>query len=478
MLRSLRAQLLASYAFIILLTLVMVGVALALILLSVDAEARRTYQSLIRIGVLRRDEVTGLETTEALDAQLGAIAQTEAIRVLRVGAGAEVLYDSSGEFTPGRTLPLDNLTQRAGQAGRLRGTYVDPTTGAQYVFVAIPSLMAGAGQIVLSQEVTRPPVLSLAQDTLIRPLLQAGVVSLIIGAGLALVVSGSIAKPLSQVAESARRIAGGDYSVEAPIKGPTEVRDVAASFNDMVTTVTRNQQAQQEFLASVSHDLKTPLTSIQGFSQAILDGAASDPAHAARVIHDEAARMRRMVDELLDLARIQSGQAVLTRTYIHMPKLIDAIMERLTPQAEAQQVTLQQTGERRLRRITGDGDRLAQVFTNLVDNAITHTPPGGTVTVSTGADEGGIVITVSDTGRGIPQDDLAHIFERFYQVDKARSGKRRGSGLGLTIVKEIVHAHDGRIHVESVVGQGTTFTVWLPLPRQSDITVRQGGSPS
>ncbi|MGL4650919.1 MAG: sensor histidine kinase, partial [Caldilineaceae bacterium] len=226
--------------------------------------------------------------------------------------------------------------------------------------------------------------------------------------------------------------------------------------------VQSEQRAQQDFLANVTHDLKTPLTSIQGYSQAIVDGAAGDPVRAAGIIYDEASRLNRLVIELTDLARLQSGRFSMHLQPINLSQLTDAVGQRLAIVAREKGVQFTvQTGP--VPTVQGDGDRLAQVLTNLISNAIKYTPKGGAVRVNTSAQQNGVVLTVSDTGVGIPEDELPRIFERFYQVDKAR-GPRRGSGLGLAIVAEIVHAHSGTIRASSGgEGQGAIFTVWLPV---------------
>jgi two-component system sensor histidine kinase ResE len=243
----------------------------------------------------------------------------------------------------------------------------------------------------------------------------------------------------------------------------------------MAHQVRASRDAQRDFVANVSHELKTPLTSIQGYSQAILDGTAAEPEmieRAATVIHDEAARMGRMVTELLDLARIESGQVVMRQARIALGALLENVVERLKLRAAEEGIELS-ARIAELPPVTGDGDRLAQVFTNLLDNALKHTPRGGKVELvakpltPSGIRRRGkawpqaVGVSISDSGEGIPAEDLSRIFERFYQVDKSR--KRSGSvGLGLAITREIVEAHGGSIKAESIVGLGTRFTVTLP----------------
>jgi signal transduction histidine kinase len=257
-----------------------------------------------------------------------------------------------------------------------------------------------------------------------------------------------------------------------PEDGPAEFRALAVAFNRMSGEVQATQQAQKDFVANVSHDLKTPLTSIQGYSQAIMDGAAKDPAGAAKIIYEEAGRLNRMVTQLTDLERLQSGRLSMRSVPVDVSRLAAAVGERLAIVAHDRGLTLH-VNTPPVPEVIGDGDRLAQVLTNLVSNAIKYTPSGGEVWLQTQVNNGGVEIVVRDSGQGIAAQELPRIFERFYQVDKTR-GPRRGAGLGLAITQEIVQAHGGQISVTSAgVGQGSTFTVWLPSPKVASVVGRR-----
>ena len=239
----------------------------------------------------------------------------------------------------------------------------------------------------------------------------------------------------------------------------------------MVARVKVSQQAQRDFVMNISHELRTPLTSIQGFSQAILDGTASDPdsvRRAANVIYDEAERMSRLVNGLLDLARLDAVPASLNRVPLDLSKLLNSAVEKLTLRAKEKNIMMKVRIDP-LPSMLADTDRISQVFTNLLENAIKYTPLGGSVMLTARAGSGEVIVAVADSGGGIPAEDLPRIFERFYRVDKARSGK--GYGLGLAITKDIVQAHGGSIRVESALGSGTRFTVRLPAARSDDTTV-------
>ena len=258
-------------------------------------------------------------------------------------------------------------------------------------------------------------------------------------------------------------------------RGPHEVRDLTQAFNAMVTRMQSSQNSQRDFVANVSHELKTPLTSIQGFAQAMLDGTADTSEarkQAAEVIYNESARMHRMVLDLLDLAQLDAGTADLKMSPLSMPALLNAITEKFSPMANKAGVTISVDAPANLPVLLADGDRLAQVFTNLVDNAMKFTSAGGTIQLQAQMVGGEMQVSISDTGRGIPASALPHVFDRFYQADISRSrSKKHGAGLGLAIVLEIVQAHGGRISVRSQDGQGTTFVVNLPLKQSAATTV-------
>ena len=293
-------------------------------------------------------------------------------------------------------------------------------------------------------------------------ILQAGIIGMVVAILLSVGIVRWVSRPLNHLSNAAEQLAEGDYATRSQVTGPREIKIVARAFNNMASRVALTQQAQRDFLANVSHDLRTPLTSIQGFAQAISEGVAEPKA--ADVIYNEASRMHRMVEELLDLARIQAGRMDMLRQAVELDTLLRTVGQNMSMKAQKHGVKLE-VNVPDLPRIAGNGDRLAQVFTNLVDNAIKHTPESGHVMLLAMLDHerNGIIIQIQDSGEGIPADDLPRIFERFYQVDKSRA-KSDGSGLGLAITYEIVSAHNGEIWVESNYGTGATFFVWVPQP--------------
>jgi two-component system OmpR family sensor kinase len=323
-----------------------------------------------------------------------------------------------------------------------------------------------APAVVLLTQPRRPMRFTLSD--LLRRLVWVGLVALSFSALVAALFAYSIARPLDRIAQAAEEIAAGHYDQELHISAPAEVARLATSFNTMARQVKATLQSQQDLVANVSHDLKTPLTSIQGFSQALLDGTAGDEAareRAATIIHEESGRMRRLVDELLDLARLEAGQVTLAHEAVDVGLLLRECAACFAPRSEKLDVVLDVELLEPLPQVEGDPDRLSQVFGNLLDNALKHVGGGseqGRVVLRAEHSEGTVICSVTDNGSGIPAQDLPRVFERFYQVDKARVRRESGAGLGLAIAREIVHAHGGSIRVESVEGLGTRFVVDLP----------------
>jgi two-component system phosphate regulon sensor histidine kinase PhoR len=235
-----------------------------------------------------------------------------------------------------------------------------------------------------------------------------------------------------------------------------------------VTELRRLERVRQDFVANVSHEFKTPLTAIQGFAETLLGGALEDPKNNRRfleIMRDHANRLARLTDDLLKLARIEAGKLELEFAPVGVIEFIERCAETALMKASRKQITLDIEIPPGLPAVLGDASLLRDVLQNLVDNAIQYTPPGGRIRVSASADPREAVITVADTGIGIPLVDQERIFERFYRVDAARSREAGGTGLGLSIAKHIVEAHGGRLWVESVVGEGSQFSFSIPLAR-------------
>ncbi len=499
MLSRLRGRLFFSYVFLMTVMLVVIGVTLFVILNLRGAPPETTYLRLattalsVDLRQILAEAATGFAESPAagwqrLTDELGIVAEDRNVRILIVREGSQdVLYDS-GDTLTGVALNADvenydipaaiarGAFTRLASIRAVRGVFRDATD--EWLFVGMQSIRQpddlNANALLFADPRQRQTLLEALSDfgTELAPLfLQAGVIGLIVAVISAGWITRSITRPLQTVAAAAAEVAQGHYDRRVPIEGPLEVKAVADAFNQMSEKIQTEQRSQHDFLANVSHDLKTPLTSIQGFSQAIMDGVG-DPIPAAKIIHEEAGRLNRMVIELTDLARLQAGRLSMQTTPIDIGALTTAVGERLAIMAREKHVAMQINAPG-MPVIAGDGDRLVQVVTNLISNAIKYTPSGGKVKVSTQLRGNGVELMVEDTGVGISANELPRIFERFYQVDKAR-GPQRGTGLGLAIVQEIIQAHGGKITATSPGdGKGSTFTVWLPSPQMSTVMRRR-----
>ncbi|HHY71666.1 MAG TPA: cell wall metabolism sensor histidine kinase WalK [Bacillus bacterium] len=249
-----------------------------------------------------------------------------------------------------------------------------------------------------------------------------------------------------------------------PLYDQEAVRGAVAVLRDM-TEERKLDKLRNDFIANVSHELRTPIAMLQGYSEAIIDDIASteeEKKEIAQIIYDESLRMGRLVNELLDLARMESGRIELHLETVEVTKYFDRIIRKFQGVTKEHGVDLKIKISDNEGTMVIDADRIEQVLTNLIDNAIRHTSEGGAVALIVDSFPGGFQISVKDTGSGIPEEDLPFVFERFYKADKARTRGRSGTGLGLAIAKNIVEAHHGHISVQSKLGEGTTFSFFIP----------------
>ncbi|HAF62310.1 MAG TPA: hypothetical protein DCK95_08290 [Anaerolineaceae bacterium] len=305
----------------------------------------------------------------------------------------------------------------------------------------------------------------IVKDEFLGPLMQAGLIVMLIAIFISLFISNWITLPLKRMSESAEALSKGDL-INIPLQGPKEVRRLAQTFNTMSQKITASARSQREFIVSVSHEFKTPLTSIQGFAQAILDGTVQSKKEinkAANVILIETNRLNRLMLDLLMLARLEAGTEDMRVEEISIKVLLQNMVDKFSILAEQNEVQLK-LNEVPDVFVRGDGDRLAQVFSNVIDNALKFTPSHGKVEIGACVVENDILIQIEDSGIGIPLDEQEKIFERFYQIDSSRKyGKKKGFGLGLSIAREIIQSHHGQIWVENNPDEGSVFFVKLPI---------------
>ncbi|GAB4556982.1 MAG: HAMP domain-containing sensor histidine kinase [Anaerolineae bacterium] len=466
MFSSLRAQLLAAFLVIILITLASTVISFALMLRPyqtrlVQAQLRATLT--LASPLVQRLLESDLSLREAAEILQRERTNGARARILLLTPQGEILADSSGDLAGTRVDPERIGNWRS--AGTLVGTFEVAGEG-ELQFVARPLRRPDNRSVLILAAVA--PTRPFTQWLELWPLLlYTLLIAIVVSSVLSILIVRSVTRPVSAIAAAAEQVARGQLEQQLAIKRPSELRRLVESFNAMTRQVRHTQRSQRDFIANVSHDLKTPLTSIQGYAQALIDGTARTPEarqRAAQIIYDEAQRMHQLVEQLLELARLDAGQVQMRQETFDLRQLVTACVERQSLRIQRKQITLDIDLPEPL-VIVGDPSRLEQVVTNLVDNALSYTPDGGRVIVAgTRSIEGArqwVSLSITDTGPGIAAEDLPHIFDRFYRVDKARE-RGKGFGLGLAIVKELVEAHGGSIEAESVVGLGTRFTVQLP----------------
>lgn len=449
--QSLRTRLWLTSILLVILVLCIVGSGLFVFLLRNPTPTRTLYMRL-QSAVLILSQAGQLPAEQGAARLQAAAARTDenyAARITIFNASEQgnltVLADSRPTLGDA-PIPQERMLQS--ESSQLPGTYRD-SNGDVWIYAA----RRLANGLVVMASAPRPDVnwRTILREEFLSPLMQAGLVAFLAASLLALWIAHWIAKPLQQLAQAAHELqvstSPKEKAATIKIKGPAEVHEVAEAFNAMSQRVQASQQSQRDFVANVSHDLKTPLTAIQGFAQAILDGTARAPAdleQAARIIHGEAERMSRMVQDLLELARLDSGIAQLMIELLDLRPILEQVVEQFSLQIQRSQIRVV-LNMPVLPPIQGDRDRLARLFANLLDNALKHTPPGETIHIQAHTNPDSMEVFFIDRGPGLPEGASERVFERFYQTDKSRSGLQRGVGLGLSIAREIVLAHGGTI---------------------------------
>ena len=298
-----------------------------------------------------------------------------------------------------------------------------------------------------------------------RYLLWVGIGAAALGTLLVWLLSRRTLAPLQRLGATARRLGRGDLSQRAETAGPSEIRQMAHSFNAMASELEEAERHRRNLTADIAHELRTPLSNIQGYLEVIKDGLIQPAPETIGTIHSQALHLSRLVEDLRLLAQVEAGGLELQLSKARIGELLQSSIEAVRPRAEAKEVALSLSTDPALPEVDLDPTRVAQVVGNLLENAITHTPQGGRVMVSAHVAADAVEVAVADTGPGIAPEDLPRLFDRFYRVDPSRSRNTGGSGLGLTIARRLVEAHGGSIEAESAVGQGSRFTFRLPTGR-------------
>ena len=339
---------------------------------------------------------------------------------------------------------------------------------------SLPVLSSGrkVGSVALAGiaaplEVPEPSV-SILAAALNRSLLWTGLAAGIGGVLLVSLLSRQVLAPVRSLSSAARLLGRGDLSQRVSTQGRDEISHLGRTFNSMAEDLEKVEQQRRSLMADVAHELRTPLSNIQGYLEAVRDGLLQPDNHTIDTIHQQALHLALLVEDLRLLALAETGALRLNMEPSSLEQVLEKSMQAVRPRAEAGSIALSLEVQPDFPLVEMDRTRIAQVVGNLLENAITHTPQGGRVTVSAEVTAAGWArVTVADTGAGIPPDDLPQVFERFYRADPSRTRSTGGAGLGLTIARQLVEAHGGAIHAESEPGKGSRFVFELPTAGSS-----------
>ncbi|MGE5672660.1 MAG: sensor histidine kinase [Mycobacterium leprae] len=297
--------------------------------------------------------------------------------------------------------------------------------------------------------------------------LRSSILALVLAAVVGYFVAGRITKHLRVLNDAARGVGLRDLARRVPPLGKDEIGELAGNFNRMCDRLEAEERARRQLLADVAHELRHPLTVLQGRLDLMAEGKVPLEQEALLPLEDEVIRLTRLVGDLRDLSLAEVGGLSLHRSAVDLGGLLRSVLTNLEPVAADRSIRLTADLAPDLPPVVADADRIRQVLVNLLANALQYTPAGGQVTVTgrvADAPAGGVQIQVTDTGSGISPEDLPHVFDRFYRSDRSRTRATGGSGLGLAIVRSLVELHGGSVTVTSQLGQGSCFTVWLPGP--------------
>ena len=307
-----------------------------------------------------------------------------------------------------------------------------------------------------------PPLTRFA-EAVTRTLVIAGLLAGGVGILLVILMSRRMLASISSLAAAARGLGSGDLASRASVKGNDEIAELGRTFNSMADALEESQRQRRTMVSDVAHELRTPLSNIQGHIEALQDGLLTPDAATLDTVHRQALHLNRLVDDLRLLAETEARELRLESALTSVGGIVERVTASFKPRAETESVRLDAAIEETLPTLNLDRVRIEQVLANLIDNALRHTPAGGSVVVTASQGVGSVRVDVADTGPGIPSEALPHVFDRLYRVDPSRERGTGGSGLGLTISRQLVEAHGGNIWAESEEGSGSRFGFDLPI---------------
>jgi signal transduction histidine kinase len=386
-------------------------------------------------------------------------------------AGVEPVVDQIARLYSERVVVVDQKGLVVADSHRMMpigepGEFKPPN-----VAIPITAGQARFGTLVISPQGPPPPPGEIAAEeasvtslssSINHYLLWGGLLGVAVAAVVTLLLSRRILQPVESLAHAARGLSHGDFSQRVDVRSKDEFGELAKTFNSMAEDLERTEQLRRNLVADVAHELRTPLSNIQGHLEAIRDGLLPPEPATFDSIYEEVLLLARLVEDLQELTLAEAGQLTLVRQSADVAEIVRRAVAAAQPPAEAKGLTLETKLPDGQATAEVAPERIGQVLRNLLSNAITHTSDGGRITVDLQDEGDELHIGVADTGAGIPPEDLPYVFERFYRADPSRVRATGGAGLGLTIARRLVEAHGGTIGVESEVGKGSRFTFTLP----------------
>ena len=381
---------------------------------------------------------------------------------------AQKLQYSNGIFqlTNPKQYAIQETPNPKSEIGTFYGLFDE--TQMQWLTVKIPFSYADIiidgtplqGNIIMHTPV---PEIKKTGATILNLFLPAVFVSFLISFILMYILSKRITSPLKQMTLAAQKISSGDWQSKLTFSGNDEVAVLASSFNHMIVTLENLEKMRRDFVANISHELRTPMTSINGFIEGILDGTIPQERQKdyLNIVKEEVKRLQRLVNDMLDIARMEAGETKVNLAAFDICETMRLSVIHLQQMFEDKNINFRASFDKESMHVTGDRDAIQRVIINLLHNAAKFTPENGEISVTVRDIKGKAEITISDSGEGISKEDLPYIFDRFHKADKSRSREKTSVGLGLYIVKNILKAHQEEIQVESEQGKGTTFSFHL-----------------
>ena len=443
MIHSLRFRLVVSFTLVI---LVVIGSVFFFINRATQAEIRQFVEYVAQMRAERMEIVLSgyylqrgdWEGIQPFVEQWGnlygqRIILTDANDIVVADSEGDVLGESYAPDSPGRPL------SPPGQTGTIGTLYIESSSD-----VGLISL-----QILLKE--------------IGRFFIWGGLIGIAIALVITFLLSRRVLAPVKALTSAARQLGRGDFSQRVQVKDKGEVGEMANTFNFMASDLEQAEQLQRNMVADIAHELRTPLSNLRGYLEAVRDGVIKPDADTIRSLDEEAALLSRLVDDLQELSLAEAGELKLICQAENIGELIKQTVGGLQAQAATKGLSVSVDLPDRLPAVNIDSPRISQVLRNLLENALAHTAEGDAITVTAAQQGNWVEVSVVDTGEGIPAEGLPNIFERFYRVDKSRARTTGGSGLGLTIAKRLVEAHGGTIQAQSEGGKGSRFSFTVPV---------------